>query len=207
VQRVGSELRQQLELLGRERDHRAGDRHAADPAIDHELTDLDPVAERRRRAPQNGADPRDELVVDERPRQVVVAASGERADAVDRVGLELPEHDDGHVAVPGAPRLALAETATQLQAAGVRLVHAYEHQVRARSLEQLERLTRRRGAEDLEPVFGEVTLEEVPRPVLGLRQQECSRHGAEASSGSAARTDVLSRNSAPVVRQKRLQPA
>ena len=42
-------------------------------------------------------DPLDELLIVERPRDVVVAAFAEGVDAVDRVGLRPPDHDHRRV--------------------------------------------------------------------------------------------------------------
>ena len=91
------------------------------------------------RAPQDGVDPRDQLLVVERPRDEVVAAALEGVHAVDRVGPRLAEHDHGHVAVPRAARLALAQHAADLERRRVREA-ADEHEVGPLALDQLERL-------------------------------------------------------------------
>ena len=92
-------------------------RHATRGQVDDDLARLEHIVVRRRRtrAAQDGADPREQLVVVERPWDVVVAAPVERSDAVDGVGLRVPEDDDGYAAVPRATRLALAKATAHVE--------------------------------------------------------------------------------------------
>ena len=63
---------------------------------------------RRLRAAEHRADPLDELVVVERPRDVVVAAPAERPHAVERIGLGVAEHDHRRLSAPALELGAVA---------------------------------------------------------------------------------------------------
>ena len=156
---------------------------------------------RANRAPKNRTDSREQLVVDERLRHVVVAATVERSHPVDGVGVGLAHEDERNVAVPGAAGLALAQAPAELEACGVRERGAHEDEIRPRTLGELERLAARTCAHDLEPVLRELTFEEPARCVLRLGEKEGRGHSREANIGFRGGRDVLSRNCATVHRQ------
>ncbi len=139
---------------------------AARALVDDDLARLEHVAVWAHRAPQHRADSREQLVVDERLRHVVVAAAVERAHAIDRIGVGLAHQDQRDVAVPGAAGLALAQASAELEACGVRERGAHEDEIRPRALGELERLAARACAHDLESILREMTLEEPTRRVL-----------------------------------------
>jgi hypothetical protein len=151
-------------------------RHAARRAVDREWPRSEPLAQSRLRPPQNRVDPRDELLVVERPRDEVVAAAFEGVDAVDGVIAGVAEDDQRHVAVPATSGLALSQHAADLERRRVRET-ADEHEVRPLALHQLERLASAVRAEDREAVAHQVPLQELARSGLGLRQQQRLRHG------------------------------
>ena len=103
----------------------------------------------------------------ERARDEIVAAALERLDTVDRVGPRLAEHDHRHIAVPRASGSALPQPPADLQACRV-LERADQHEVGPRPLDELQRLPLGVRAEHLEPLAGQVPLQEGPRPGLGL---------------------------------------
>ena len=175
--------------------------HAARALVDDDLARLQHVAVRANRAAQHRADAREQLVVHERLRHVVVAAAVERTHAVDGVGVGLAHQDERDVAVPAAAGLALAQAPAELEACGVRERGAHEDEIRPRTLGELERLAARACAYDLEPVLREMTFEEPARGVLRLGEEEGRRHRGEANIGFRGGRDVLSRNFATVHRQ------
>ena len=80
-----SEGDEQLVLLRRELHGLAGNGDEARGEVDLEVADRKVRVARAGRAAQNGTHAGDELVVDERAHDVVVAAAREAAHAVDRV--------------------------------------------------------------------------------------------------------------------------
>src|SRR6266511_6185731 len=98
--RVAQQLDQQLVLLAGERDGGAADGDAAGRQVSGDRTGVQRLVRARRRSPQNGPNPCEQLLVGERPREVVVAAPLESADTVNRVGFPLAENDHGNVSVP-----------------------------------------------------------------------------------------------------------
>ena len=77
----------------------------------------EPLSPRRwPRAAQHGPDPGAELLVRERPVEVVVRPALERADTVDGIGLAGAEQDHRDVAVPRPARLAGAQAASRARA-------------------------------------------------------------------------------------------
>jgi hypothetical protein len=123
------------------------------------------------RAAQNGTHAGDELVVDERAHDVVVAAAREAAHAVDRVPASA-DHNHRHVAVPGPAGLAFAQTAADLEPGGVRQDRVEEDEARPRLFDELER---RRGPvrrENFEPVVCELLLQVGAHGSLVLDDQD-----------------------------------
>src|SRR6185369_10936381 len=96
---------------------RNGDEARGEVAL--EVADREVRVARPGRSAQNGAHAGDELVVDERAHDVVVAAACEAAHAVDRIAAGT-DHDHGHIAVPGPAGLALAQTAADLEPRPIR---------------------------------------------------------------------------------------
>src|SRR3954449_7264544 len=141
-------------------------------------------------------DPRDQLLVVERPRDEVVAAALERVHTVDRIRSRLAEDDHRDIAVPAAAWLALAQSPADVEAGGI-LEPAGEHEVRAHALGKVESQLLRRSAEDLEAVARQVTLEELPRSRLGLGEEQRARHAADASAAERTAPDVLFQAIAP----------
>jgi hypothetical protein len=91
------------------------DRDPARGPIDRERAGRHALTKAGLRPSQHGVDPRDQLLVVERPREKVITAALEGVHAVDRVGSSLAQHDHRHVAVPRATRLAFAQDATHLE--------------------------------------------------------------------------------------------
>ena len=83
----------------------AGDARAH---VDPHRRRLDDLGVPRLRAAQHRPDPLDQLLVRERPLDVVVAASPERVDAVDGVGVLAPDHDHRHSLDPPVDRVDVA---------------------------------------------------------------------------------------------------
>ena len=172
--RVGGEPEQQVVLLLRERERLSADG-------DQRAFWRRSRAGRRRarraasRSPEHRVDARDQLVVVERPRHVVVATTTERPHAVDRIGLGAAEHDHGRLAAPALER---------------RLV-AGEHDVRPRL---------RRG-DELEPVAGQPLLEEPARGGLAVGEEHGGRHGFDGTAAPAHRIDVLCGDFATILPQ------
>ena len=96
----------ELELLARDVDVPAGDGDGAADAVDHELAHLVSLRRPGSDPAEDRADPRDELVVDERRDEVVVGTAGERPHAVEDIRLLRPEDDHRHIPVPRSARLA-----------------------------------------------------------------------------------------------------
>jgi hypothetical protein len=157
--------------------------HAPGDEVDGERAGVQSVAQGRRSASEHGPDPREQLVVVERPRHVVVAAAIEGANTVDRVGLGAAEHDHGHLTVPRPPWLALPKAAAQLGRG--------EDERGLQTLQELERFALGLGAEHVEAVVCEVALEEFPGRRLRLGEQHGCVHGGETSVNVAGRPDVL----------------
>src|SRR5262245_30542173 len=83
---IGGELRDELELLRRERHGDVAHAHAARRSVDDEVAGDDDVRLRRRAPAQERADAREQLLVGERPADHVVGTAIEGAHALDRVG-------------------------------------------------------------------------------------------------------------------------
>ena len=94
---LARELDEELVLLLGQVDSPAADTHVAGARVDAHRPRLEHLWRRRPRAAQHGVDPLDELLIVERPRDVVVAALPEGVDAVDRVCLLRPDHDHRRV--------------------------------------------------------------------------------------------------------------
>ena len=116
----------------------------------------------------------------ERARDVVVAAPVERPDAVDGVGLRVPEDDDGYAAVPRATRLALAKATAHVE------LGREEHEVGTDALGERERVLLVVGADDVEAVIREMALEEAADALLGLRQEQGLRHATTVAASPKA---------------------
>ena len=169
---IGCELHEQRVLLLRDVDLAAAREHPARPPVDDELAEIEHLAPRRAAA-QERTDPRDELFVHERPRQVVVAAL-ERTHLRLRIGPA--EHDHraiGHAAA--IERVGITEQ---------------EH-VRIGGARQL---VGAREREHVEAVAPELPLEEAAHRRFGLCEQECS-HARDSKHARARAPDVLSRES------------
>src|SRR5262245_14062968 len=188
--RVAGELQQQLVLLRRQDDPPAGNGDAPRRAVDLDRAGGQPFGLGRRGPAQDGADPRDQLVVVERPVEVVVAPAVEGPHPVDGIGLLRAEQDHWHLSV------ALAQPAAELEALGV----ADQHEVGAHTLEELERFPVL-DAYDLEPVLRQMSLEEAPRGLLGLCEQDGTRHATDASREVREPPGVHSAESVSKLRQ------
>ena len=103
----------------------------------------------------------------ERARDVVVAATVERAHAVDGVRFRVAEHDHRHATVPRPARLAFAEAPADVELGGE------EDEVGTYPLGERERRLLVVGTHDLEAVVREMALEEATDALLGLRQEQC----------------------------------
>ena len=178
---VASRARSPYSLAGRGSEPSAH-RHAARGQVDDDLARLEHVAIRAGRtgATQDGPDPGEQLVVVERAREVVVTAPVERPNAVDSIGLGVPEDDDGHAAIPRATRLALAKPAAHVELGGE------EHEVGAHALGELECVLLVVGADDVEAVIREMALEEAADALLGLRQEQGLRHATTVAASPDA---------------------
>jgi hypothetical protein len=82
-----------------ERDGGLAHQHGTRREISRDDAGAADFVRRRCRPPQHRTDPRQQLLVCERPHEKVVAAALERPDTVDCVRLRLPQDDHGHVAV------------------------------------------------------------------------------------------------------------
>jgi hypothetical protein len=125
-----------------------------------DLSRLEHVHRLRRRPAKHSPDPRAQLLVGERPVDVVVGAALEGAGAVDGVRLLAAEQDHGDVAVPRAARNAVAKTRTELQLGD-------QDKIGADALGQVEDLPGMTGSQDVEAVVGELALEKTAG--FGLR--------------------------------------
>ena len=161
ARRLLGQLREELELLRREQQAAAGDQDTPGRPVDADLPRLEHVALLRRCPPEHGPDPRTQLLVCERPVDVVVGAALERAGAVDGVRRLAAQQDHRDVAIPRAARHAVAQARAELQLGD-------EDEVGAHALGQVEDLARVAGAEHVEPVVGELALEEAAGLGLGF---------------------------------------
>ena len=178
--RILGELDEQRPLLRGEHDLAAAREHAPRGAVDRQLAEIELLLPRRP-APQQRTDPRDELLVRERLRQIVVAPL-ERAHAQRRVGVA--EHDHG----------------TVRHAAALERRRVAEHEdVGLRRARQVVGAAER---EDVEAVARELTLEEAAHGRFRLGEEKRS-HSGDRSRGFSPAPDVLPRGSATT----RLQPA
>ncbi len=135
-------------------------------------------------AAKDGAHAREQLVVDERLAQVVVAATVEAAYAVDRLGAGADD-DHRHVAIPRAPGRALAQPSAEVEARAVRQHGVQKNQRGRGGLDELERVAYAGGGEHVEAVIGQLLLEEGACRRLVLDQDDRAlRHGGESSTGS-----------------------
>jgi hypothetical protein len=109
---------EQLVLLRREL-HRFA-RESNDPGgeVYLELSHGEPRVARPVRPAKDGAHARNELVVDERAHDVVVATPGEAAHAIDGVAASADD-DHRHIPVPAPPGLAVARPPAELEAGGI----------------------------------------------------------------------------------------
>ena len=168
---IGCKLHEQRELLLRQRDLPAAHDRAARGTVDDELAEIDELAARRATA-QDRVDPRDELLVDERAGQVVVAAL-ECADL--RIWVGPSEHDHG----------AIRDTAA------VELVRIAEHE--DVGLRRPREIACAREGQHVEAVARELALEEAAHRRFGFREQQCC-HARDASHARERAPDVLSRD-------------
>ena len=81
-------------------------------------------------------------------------------------------------------RLAAPEPETELEL-------GEEDEIRPRRLGELERLAATRGAEDVEAVVAQLASEVLARLGLGLGDEDCARHGADASPSRSGVPGVL----------------
>ena len=135
--------------------------HAPRGAVDDELAEVEQLAPRRA-APQQRVDARDELLVDERPREVVVAAR-ERAHLRLRVGAA--EHDDRAV----------------VDAAAVERIGIAEHETSGRPSAAAPRCSER---EHVEAVAAGAAARGSRASLLRFCEQQC-RHDAEHMRAAA----------------------
>ena len=129
----------------------AVDPHLPRAPVDDELADLEHLGRPCRGAPQHRPDPRHELGVELALGDVVRPAL-ERPHALDGIGAGGREHDHRDVAVPAPPGLALAQPLAELRV-------AREHDVRARPLDDVERLRAPPRLDHVEAVGAQVALE------------------------------------------------
>ena len=138
----------------------------------------------RRRPAQDRPDPREQLLVDDRPRQEVVRAALEGSDSIDGVGSRRADHDHGDVAIPRAARLTLAQPRAEVEL-------GQHDEVGTRALGKLERLAVEAGLEDVEAVARELPLEIAARVGLRLGEEQGGIHPAKLASRSRGPPDVL----------------
>jgi hypothetical protein len=122
---------------------------------------------RRARPARDGADPLDELVVVERPGHVVVAPAPERAHAVEGAGLGAAEHDHRCLA---APALELGPSPASTTSGRFARNH-------------------------VEPVAGQVPLEDAAHHRLSVGEEHRGRHAATGSAPQPRPKGVLCRDS------------
>ena len=147
---IQGELDEQRVLLRRQLHFLPGHHHTARGAVDRERGHLEQL-EPRRAAPEESMDPREQLLVDERPGQAVVGA-GERAHA--GCGIRTAEHDHRAIGDDRAiERLGVAE----------------HEQVGIRRARQLVGAL---AGDDVEPVVAKLALEETANGRFGLGEEE-----------------------------------
>src|SRR5262245_56681193 len=140
--RLRGELRDELELLGREQHGRVTDADATRRAVEYEVARDDRVSGGGKPTPKQCADPREELLVRERSSDDVVGAAVERADAFDRVGRRR-ENDHRNVPVPVSPGLAAPQSQAEVELGN-------DDEVWARRLGDVERLAPASRSEHVE---------------------------------------------------------
>ena len=124
------------------------------------------------------------------PLDHVVRSLLERTHPRHGVCARLREEDHGHVAIPAATGLSLAEAAAELRL-------RRDHDVRSGTLGEVERPRAPRRLEHPEAVVAQVPLEVAPRLRLGLGEKDgARRHDVEAR---AARTPSRQMSIRPVV--------
>ena len=166
-------------------------RDAARRAVDPDLPRLQHLGRARAGPPEQRLDPRPQLLVGERPVEVVVGPALEGADAIDEgVALLRAEQDDGDVAVPGAAGLALPEPEAELEL-------GEEDEIRTQALGQVERLAGGDRRHNLEAVLDELPLEEPTGRALGLGDDQGSCHSPTVAPAPRARLVVIFRDFAP----------
>ena len=143
---------EQLVLLRRQDERAARPRSRASSGGRSRSRRRHPLGLRRRDPPQHRADPRDQLVVVERPVEVVVAAAVEGAHPVD--GIRLLARRAGSPAPRGPRRPALAKPAAELEPLRI----ADQDEVGTRPLDEIERFSVRRPRPRSRP--GQMPLEE-----------------------------------------------
>ena len=146
-------------------------RHAPRRTIHRQRSGGQPLPRTGLRAAQHRVDTRHQLLVVERPRDEVVATAREGVHSVDGVGPGLAEHDHRHVAIPRAPGLALPQHAAHLERRRIGQA-AHEHEVGPLALHELQRFPARIGSQDREAVARQMPLQELPRPGLGLGEEQ-----------------------------------
>jgi hypothetical protein len=109
---------EELVLLGGELHRLAGQSDDPGGEVDLEVAHGQARVPRPVRAAEDSTHPREQLVVDERLHDVVVAAPREAAHAVDGIAARA-HHDDRDVAVPAAPRLSVAQATAELESGRV----------------------------------------------------------------------------------------
>ena len=120
----------------------------------------------------------------------VVGPLLERADALDRVGAGLGQHDHRHVAIPASTGLTGAQATAQV---GL----GEDHDVGRLPLGEIEGAGAPRRFEHLEAVAAQVALEGRPRGGLGICEEDgAGSHPTEATDARAGTPDVLCGGSA-----------
>ena len=145
---------------------------AARAQVDDDLAHFEHVVGRGWSLPaENGADPREQLVIVERARDVVVAAAVECAHAIDGVGLLFAEHDHRDGPVPRAARLACPQTPAHIE------LGREQDEVGTDALDELQRLLLVFCPDDVEAVVREV----VEQKALGHRSGSATRSAWDMS--------------------------
>ena len=167
--RCGSErsLTKELVLLAGQRDALAAHVHAPGRPVDDETLRVQPLGRRRPRAAEDCANAGDQLAVVEGLGDEVVAATGEGAHAVERVGSLSPSRITGRLRFQGGRARPRAAGGRSRYRAG-RAARRRAGGLGAFALHDLERLRAGVRVQDVEAVVGQVAVEEAARRRLGL---------------------------------------
>ena len=161
--RVGSEarIRSRVNSFFDSDDLAVADHDLAAQRVDDEVADpAGPVAAGGA-APQDRADPRAQLAVDERLRQVVV---GPGVEAADLVGVAAAAGEDDHRQArveAGVDAVGLADLAQDVEAGGVGQGEVEQEQVRVVVAAEAQRVGGAGRGHDAEAVGGEVVAEQL----------------------------------------------